>query len=274
MEKLELKNLLNSVKSKDYVVPQSVSPYELSMIMIENIGDTDSELRDDLILSVLSKWIIEGVLSSNETNKLFRILLDRDYILNGIGNVNDSIFGRSFSVEILACIIYKHRQDNFIEKSDLDKAFNIILKFYNEDMDVRGYIEGKGWAHGAAHGADALDEFARCKEIGYEGLIKILKAIFNKINVNHYGYIHFEDERMITVVIAILERKIIPIEEIEDWIKQFKNINKTGLYPGDLVIEFNVNSFLKSLFFRLDEKQEYEQVTNVIREVLKQIRKF
>lgn len=31
---------------------------------------------------------------------------------------------------------------------------------------------GKGWAHGAAHGADALDEFARCEEVGYDGLKK------------------------------------------------------------------------------------------------------
>lgn len=274
MEKQDLKKLLNSVKSNDYVVPQGVNCYELSLVMIENIGDTDSDLRDDLILSILSKWIVDGILSANEVYKLFMKLLDGDYILKGLGEVNDSIFGRTFSVEIIACIIYRNRQDNFISQSDFEKAFNIVLKFYKEDKDVRGYIEGKGWAHGAAHGADALDEFARSEEIGYEGLIKILNVIYNKVNVRHYGYIHFEDERMITVVKAILERKIIPLAEIEDWIRQFKKITKTGIYPEDMVVEFNVNSFLKSLFFRLDEKQEYEQLTNVVREVLKQMSKF
>ena len=274
MEKQALKKLLKSIKSNNYEVPHGLNPYELSLVMIDNIGDTDSELRDELILSNLSKWIIEGILTTNEIYQLLMILLDGDYILKGLGGINDSIFSRTFSVEIIASIIYRHRQENFISQTDIEKALNTVLKFYNEDKDVRGYVKGKGWAHGAAHGADALDEFARCEEIGYDGLVKILNAIYNKVNVNHYGYIHFEDERMITVVKAIIERKIIPTNEIEDWIRNFNNIAKTGMYPEDLVVEFNVNSFLKSLFFRLVEKPEYDQITNVVREVLKQISKF
>jgi hypothetical protein len=274
MEKRALKKLLKSIKNNDYEVPHGLNPYELSLVMIDNIGDTDSELRDELILSNLSKWIIEGILSTTEVYKLLVLLLDGDYVLKGLGDINDSIFSRTFSVEIIAGIIYRHRQENFISQSDIKKALNTVLKFYNEDKDVRGYVKGKGWAHGAAHGADALDEFARCEEIGYDELKKILNAIYNKVNVKHYGYIHFEDERMITVVKAILERKIIPIKEIEDWIRNFYKIEKTGIYPDDLVIEFNVNSFLKSLFFRLVEKPEYEQITNVVREVQKQISKF
>ena len=274
MEKQALKKLLKSIKSNDYELPHGLTPYELSLVMIDNIGDTDSELRDELILSNLSKWIIEGVLSTSEVHKLLMILLDGDYILKGLGHIDDLIFCRTFSVEIIASIIYRHRQEKFISQSDIEKALDTVLKFYNEDKDVRGYVIGKGWAHGAAHGADALDEFARCEEIRYDELGKILNAIYNKVNVNHYGYIHFEDERMVTVVKAILERKIIPTKEIQDWIRNFKKIAKTGIYPEDLVVEFNVNSFLKSLFFRLVDQPEYEQITNVVKEVLKQMSKF
>jgi hypothetical protein len=74
------------------------------------------------------------------------------------------------------------------------------LKFYNEDRDVRGFVEGKRWAHGAAHGADALGEPAQCEIIGYEGLKEILDSIYKKININYYGYINNEDERLISAV--------------------------------------------------------------------------
>lgn len=274
MEKQALKELLKSIKNNDYEVPNGVNPYKLSLVMMDNIGDIDSELRDDLILSILDRWINEGILSINEVYELLSIALDGEHISKGLGSINDSVFCRTFSVEIVAGIICRHRRENFISESDIEKAFNSVLKFYNDDKDVRGYVEDKGWAHGGAHGADALDEFARCEEIGYGGLKKILNSIYKKVNVNHYTYIHFEDERMITVVKAIIERKIIPTKEVEEWIRNFSKIEKTGIYQEDLVIEFNVTTFLKSLYFRLVEKLEYEQITNIIIEVVKQISRF
>lgn len=274
MEKQELKELLKSIKENDYKVPEGVNPYELSLKMMDNIGDVDSELRDDLILSNLFTWIDGNQLSEKQVNELLWIALDENHILKGLGNIDDSVFGRTFSSEIVAACIYRHRMDKFLSKSDIEKAFDILLKFYNEDKDIRGYVEVKGWAHGAAHGADALDEFAKCEEIGYERLNNILDAFYKKININYYGYIHFEDERMITAIKSILEREIIPIEEIEAWVKGFNKIEKVGRYPEDLVIAFNVNIFLKSLYFRLIDIPKYEKIANTAREVLNEISRF
>jgi hypothetical protein len=274
LEKQILKELLKEISDNDYAVPQGINQYELSAEMLNNIGDIDSELRDDLILTNLFKWITEGVLSSSEVEQLLWIALDEKHLFYGLGERNDSVFSRTFSAEIIAFMIYKHRNESFISKTDLHKALHSFLKFYVEDKDVRGYVESKGWAHGAAHGADALDEFARCEEIGYEDLKEILAAIYAKVNMKHYGYIHFEDERMINAVKAILDRKIIPLSEIEAWINQFSKLEKSDNYPEDLVLEFNVNTFLKSLYFRLVDIEEYGQLVNSVRNVLKEISRF
>lgn len=269
-----LKELLKNIKDNDYAVPYGINQYNLSLEMMDNIGDIDSELRDDLILSILSKWIIDGVLPASVVYELLMTALDENHLLNGIGEINDTVFRRTFSAEIVAVIIYKHRQEKFLSEIDIKKALNTVLKFYDEDRDVRGFVEGKGWAHGAAHGADALNELARCQEVGYEELKKILDSIYKKVNVNYYGYIHFEDERLITSVKAILERKIIPVKEVGDWISSFNKMDKIGKYPEDLVIDFNVNTFLKSLYFRLIDIEEYKQLTNLIKSVLKEISLF
>jgi len=274
MEKASLKEMLIGIKDNEFRVPQDVEPYQLSLVMMDYIGDIDGELRDDLILSILFNWVNSGVLSENEACALLNIAVDEQHLFKGLGGADDSVFARTFSVEVIAAIIYRHRRKSFIPESELKKAFRAVLRFYNEDRDVRGYVEGKGWAHGAAHGADALDEFARCEEMGYEELKLILKAIYKKVNINHYGYFHFEDERMITAVKAILERNIIPLEEVGEWIRSFGNIERTGKYPEDLVIDFNVNTFLKSLYFRLIDKPEYRQLSSTASEVLKQISRF
>jgi len=274
LEKQELKQLLKCIKENQYKVPEGVNPYELSLKMMDSIGDIDSELRDDLILSNLFTWIDGNQLSNEQVCKLLWIALDEKHILKGLGNIDDSVFGRTFSSEIVAACIYRHRREKFLSKSDIEKAFDILFKFYNKDKDVRGYVEVKGWAHGAAHGADALDEFAQCEEIGYERLKNILDTFYKKININYYGYIHFEDERIITAVKSILEREIIPIEEIEAWVKGFNKIEKVGRYPEDLVIDFNVNIFLKSLYFRLIDIPKYENIANTAREVLNEISRY
>lgn len=274
MDKDTLKELLRSIKDNNYAVPTNVDIYKLSLVMLDNIGDTDSELRDKLILSILTNWINDSILSDKETYNLLMIVLDENHLLNGLGKNDDRVFCRTFSVEVVASIIYRHRMAKFVSKKDIEKAFEKVLKFYNEDIDLRGYVKDKGWAHGAAHGADALDEFARCEEIDYDGLTQILDSIYKKVNAYNYGYIHFEDERIITVVKAILDRKIIPTKEIESWIRNFKNIKKVGTTPEDTVAEFNVNTFLKSLYFRLIYKAEYGQVANVVKYVVYEISKF
>lgn len=274
LDKQVLKTILEGIKDNDFMLPQDFSHYELVIEMMNYIGDIDDKLRDELILSILSNWILEDKLSKKEMKNLFEITLDEEHVLKGLGREDDSVFTRTFSAEIIAVIIYQHRKESFLSELEINKAFCTVLRFYNEDKDVRGYIEGKGWAHGAAHGADALDEFARCKEFGYKELSSILTAISNKVKIHHYGYIYFEDERMITVVNAILEREIIPLTEWMEWVRSFTKIERLGKYPEDLVIEFNINTFLKSLYFRLLDIPGQEQITELLKEVIKQINRF
>lgn len=53
MDKQELKELLKNIRDNDYAVPYGINQYKLSLEMMDNVGDIDSELRDDLILTNL-----------------------------------------------------------------------------------------------------------------------------------------------------------------------------------------------------------------------------
>ncbi len=274
MEKQKLKDLLEEIQNHSCQVPDGMDPFLLSEEMMNYIGDTDDVLRDELILSILMKWINSGILTTDETEKILRIALDSDHLLHGLGYINDTVFCRTFSVEVIASAINRHRKQSYLSEEMIKNAFHTVLQFYNEDIDVRGYVEDKGWAHGAAHGADALDEFARCDKIGYDGLIEILEAIHKKVSMNHYGYIHYEEERMITAVKAVLERKLIPVGEIIDWINRFDSLEKSDNYVKNMVQEVNIGDFLKSFYFRLIETEEYMLITDEIKNIVKKINRF
>ena len=114
MEKEALKKILKNIKDNDYAVPYGINQYDLSIEMMDNIGDIDSELRDDLILCILSKWIIDGVLPTSVVYELLMIALDEHHLLNGLGEISDTVFSRTFSAEIVAAIIYKQDRKSVV----------------------------------------------------------------------------------------------------------------------------------------------------------------
>lgn len=274
MDKLLLKELLHNVIINNCAVPDDIDPFCLSVEMMEHLGDTDSELRDELILTILMEWIMKGYLSNAETLQILLTAIDEHHILCGLGNTDDTVFLRTFSAEVVAAAINRHRTQKYLSEAELDQAFRAVLQFYNNDIDIRGYVEGKGWAHGAAHGADALDEFAGCDEIGHDGLMEILAAIHRKVNVNYYCYIHFEEERIATAVKAVFARKLLTEDEIINWMKQFTVLEKSDNYLKNMTLEINVCTFLKSLYFRLIDNTEYACISEEIKSVLKKVNRF
>jgi hypothetical protein len=274
MERNDFKELLRTIQGSDYCVPEGMKPYDLALEMVSYLGDTDGELRDDLVLSILTQWMIKDSLSQDETRKILDICIDDKHLLYGLGNTDDTVFMRTFSVLVVAVGLYKHTSNCFLSKKEINDILEKVLIFYKEDKDVRGFVQEKGWAHGAAHGADALEELARCQELGYEALKRILHAIYDKTNIDYYGYIHQEDERMVTAVATILERNIIDESEIIEWIKSYENLKKTGKYPEDVVIKVNVKNFLRSLYFRLIDKPGYDNIINETKKVLESINNF
>jgi len=274
VKRLELKDLLTNIKENNYEVPKDINPFDVALTMLDYTGDLDGELRDSLIFSTLYTWIMKDVFTTEEIRKLLNLSLDDNHLLYGIGEINDSVFTRTFSVLNVALALYKHREKSYLSKEEISIVFQKIMEYYENDKDVRGYIEGKGWAHGAAHGADAIDELVRCEEIGSDETKRILESFHKKININDYSYIHEEDERIVTAVKAILDRKIIDEEYIIEWVKGFGKINKTDKYPEDMVIHVNVKDFLRSLYFRLFEQTEYNNIVNTIKEILKEMNKY
>jgi len=138
MEKVALKELLKTIKENDYAVPQGVNTYQLSLIMMDNIGDTDGELRDKLIYSILYTWVDRDILNSKEVYGLFKIALDDDHLFKGLGNIDDSVFSRAFSVLVIAISIMKHRKEKYIPKRDIEKALDRVLKYFDCD---NGFIK-------------------------------------------------------------------------------------------------------------------------------------
>jgi len=270
-----LKEKLSEIKNNNYAVPRDIKPFDFALVMMENIGSTDPELRDLLIHRVITRWIMNNVFTNEQLIELLKINMDNEHLLYKVGEEEaDSVFMRTFCALNVATIIYTHRKNKFLSDETIKLAKEKLIEYYLKEKDLRGYVDKKGWADSVSHGADALDEVAQCDSMKHDDLLDILKAIKSKVCINCYTYVDFEDERITTAVVSSINRNILEHAEIIDWIKDFKNIPKTGEYHVDFRMIMNIRNFLRSLYFRLLNENNIDELVQAIKETLDCIKQY
>lgn len=271
-----LKEQLHAIAQNKFSVPPSIEPFELALNMVNHIGSSDSQLRDDLIYTAFATWILDYKLFNNgQLSQLLFSALDDKHMFYCIGEKNtDSVFMRSFSVLLLPLILIANRERPFLTKSDIQHIKTKLLQYLDGEKDLRGYVEESGWIHAIAHVADAFDDLAQCPELEASDLQEILEAISVKMCVGDKPYVYEEDERMTTAVIRILERQVLGEAETEKWVRNFV-ILLQQIKPNPKSYEhFNVKNFLRSLYFRMYQKNAFEKLCQTINETLSEISHF
>lgn len=272
LEENILKESLRNIKNNNYLFQDDKNYFILSLEMLENIGSLDSELRDELIYGVLYHWISRGVFNSNELNELLNISLGSSHLFYKFRDKDENaVFKRAFSVLIVALILNEHRKDNFLSDKVLFEVKDRLIEYMINEADVRGYVKGKGWAHSAAHTADALDELVQCDCFNKEDLLDILNVIKAKVCIGYYVYVDEESERMVTVVENIIGRKILSDIEMVNWLRSFIFKNKDLDYMDRFHLKVNVKEFLRSLYFRLLENNGSNFIIEEIRKILNKL---
>ncbi|MBH1940651.1 DUF2785 domain-containing protein [Mobilitalea sibirica] len=270
-----LKLTLQQIKDNNYKVPTDIDITELITEMLNHIGDPDPLLRDDLIYSILAHWMINNDIAGDILKGVLDVVIDENHLFYRIGEKNtDSVFTRSFSVLLIAPILYCHRKQALFNEDEIKRIYDRITRYFLEEADLRGYTDDRGWAHSVAHTADTLDELAMCSEIGNKELLYILEIIQAKISVGDYVYINEEDERLVTAVISVLDRNLLSSDDVSRWIKGFDDIKYTGSYMDDYKRKLNIKNFLRSMYFRILNKKDMKDILEELEDTLNKMSRY
>lgn len=274
LNETQLKEKLQILEQNEFRLSEQDDLSEILPAMLQHIGSIDSVLRDDLIYSAFRTWMYDDhVVSQEQMRNMLPIVLDRQHLLYRVGEQDtDSVFTRAFSVLVLPLVLIAHRSQPFYSAAEIDQIRETLLDYARSEKDRRGFVAGKGWAHSAAHTADALDDLAQCPEMGKSDLADILEAISSMVCMTGTGYIYLEDERIVTAVIAVLKRQLLSDAEIAQWIQGFaERALQVTTAPERLVLRANVKNFLQSLYFRLQWEQVPNRFETTIEQALRRI---
>ncbi|MCK1987971.1 DUF2785 domain-containing protein [Lysinibacillus fusiformis] len=257
---------LQRIEKDEYQLREGEQHQDFFPLLLQYIGDPQPELRDNLIYPMFYMWMKEeNRFSEEELRSLLSVLTDNNHLFYHIGSEEDqSVFTRTFSALPIALIVQRHRQNPFFTQVEIEQLLHTMLRYYKEEKDLRGYLSEGGWAHSASHGADVFAELVQCKECNAVMLREILVAISEKLDNGRHIFSDEDDERLVNIVDAIIDKELLPHQEIADWISSLAQCCNLPRSRSQVITRVNNKNFIRSLYFR----REQESRQNVLHTVM------
>ena len=232
---------------------------EVRQDMLRGIGNPDSYLRDHLIYGSFGKLIFSDQLNSEEIGALLEVIIGESYLFYKLGEYGkDSVFTRSFSALVIAAIIEYDIKKKVVKQNLVQRAVHKVIHYMMEEQDTRGFIEGKGWAHAIAHGADALDALAKHPFLEKKDISHVLHAVQHCL-CKQVDYLDEEEERLANIIASLLEHQNTE-QDIQAWIEGLTGKVETQLDENAGSIDAyhtkrTVKNFLKAVYIMLNSKE-------------------
>ena len=245
-----------SIRENGYAFPAGRDILALTEDLCLLLGSPDPVLRDELAYSILATWVSEGRYSSRALRELGTRMVAN--LQHGLGDRDsDSVFLRAFSVLILGEIIAVDTQNPQLEQSLLQAWRSEALQYLSAEVDERGIVPKRGWAHAAAHTADCLGAFASHPSTDKKGLQELLSGIAHRV-LRHGAqvFIHDEDERLAFACLAVFQRSLLSPADIDSWCTLFETPPDGGTWfqhagqDAGARTYLNVKMFLRSLYLQ------------------------
>lgn len=232
--------------------------------MLENIGTTDGYLRDNIYLMRLVEMLESEPFTNEKLIAYTEICLEQ--IKYGLGEINsDSVFKRSFSALVLYYLAVINQQRNFLSNDLKQQIMQESIYLFKNEQDIRGYVKGKGWAHSIAHYSDLIaglvtSDFYDSKY--NEEILDVLNINLQKLNVDKSCYIDDEEERMLFIVFAMLDKQRISEEAYINWLNDSNKLmlNQTSKNLEGFRIRTNYKHFYQSMYFRAKGMGKYKKL--------------
>jgi hypothetical protein len=225
---------------------------ELTAELTRMLGSPDPVERDRTAYPALGTWIDRGVY---------------DELLPGLGDGmaaglevglgeqgTDTVFRRAFSVLVLATVIERDTKELLLPAEQVLRWGDKIVGWYLRERDLRGYVEGKGWAHAIAHGADAIAALAGSRHFGVPELTVLLDVIADRLAISETPLLSGEPDRMAHAVMEVLRRDLVPLNVVEPWVRRLARMASLEGVRGDgdpYAASNNAQQMLRALYLAL-----------------------
>ena len=231
-------------------VPEDRPLDEVTAELTGMLGSADPGERDRCATTLLGTWIGRGVYDDLLTGLGDGMAAGLDVGLGEQGG--DTVFRRSSSAGLLGVCIERDNSQGLLAPSRILTWGDRLAAWFVRERDLRGHIEGKGWAAALARGADALGALGASHALARPELTVLLDVIADRMLLPGEVLLGREPDCLAAATIRILRRDQIPLSVLEPWVSRLG----AGAQPpaGEGPVEpaaINTRAFLRALYLHL-----------------------
>jgi hypothetical protein len=196
----------------------------LALALADCLGDADPVIRDGTAFEALAHWMR----SKEQPLAPETIAALREKLQPLLTGELDDPTGvhRPFVALVMAEVARTDRVTPWLTPEQRAQLVADAAAFLTNVRDYRGYIDGDGWRHGVAHGADLALQLVVNPAIDRAQLDTLLAAVRSQVVADgEHAYIHGEPGRLARVVFYAAQRNL---HERADWDAWLAEVAKPG----------------------------------------------
>lgn len=238
------------------------------MDILSVVKNEEAELREQYAPRVLMDLVNARLLDRQELKAMVQQLVSPNNLFQGIGEHNTkTVFIRSTSAMWLTILIQADIEQQFLTIEDAKDVIQQLSVYLLKERDVRGYIEGQGWANAATN---AINLYLICLQhpaFEIRFVPNILSGISKALTT---GYVFVDDEEArFAHFVQALSNLDYPEEVLIEWIEQLYDKLQFHLYEEGYTSAYyknktNLTHLMHSLYFKLKFSNTYPKTQGVV----------
>ncbi|WP_158084502.1 DUF2785 domain-containing protein [Henriciella pelagia] len=175
---------------------------------------SDPAVRDGFAYTSLARLLRGGAVSMEERRLLLRELL-ADLSPDALDMHG---FGKPFAALVLSEVARTDRVAPWMMAAERKALVETGAAYLEDITDYRGFIDGEGWRHGVAHGADLLMQLSLNEAVDEADAARMLAAIGTQVAPRDGpAYVFDEPRRLSRPLLFLTQRGLLGEDELTAW---------------------------------------------------------
>ena len=184
-----------------------------ALALVDCLGDADPFLRDGIAFEALSNWMRGGLLDDAALLAIERRLLAQ------LDGEDDDGFHKPFAALVLSEVARTDRIRPWMRPEQRTLLVDAAATYLSSVRDYRGYVDGEGWRHGVAHGADWAMQLALNEALQPAQVSALLDAVGNQaMPADDHAYAFGEPVRLARAAAYLIARGDLEQTAIAAWL--------------------------------------------------------
>ena len=200
-------------KAGGFAMDDASSRRQRALALTDCLGEADPFLRDGIAFEALSTWMRGKQLNADTLRLLERRLRDQ------LDDPDSDGFRKPFAALVLSEVARADRMQPWMTAEERTRMAASAAVYLSSVRDYRGYVDGEGWRHGVAHGADWALQLVMNKNLEPSQGLMLLSAISAQVMpADGHAYAFGEPARLARPVAHAAVRGILPRPALEAWL--------------------------------------------------------